>query len=168
MGPTGAVGPTGMPGAEGGTPFYVTQLQSRPLQYGDMDNVLEVFQQRLVAPENGVFLVRLYFSGTVTKRADGASCLVQVSVRKDQDPLPILTQNVGILDGPIGQRLEVSVGGTLAARMDVTAAQSTLFRFEIRKADADCAPAGAGGATQIAQIFGQLEVQYFRRELSTQ
>jgi hypothetical protein len=168
MGPTGDVGQPGRDGREGGTPYLLTPLTSRALQYAHEDGVLEVLQQNIVPEENGVLVVRAYFSGTVTKRVDAPSCLVQVGVRRNDEAIALFSQNVGILDGPVAQRMEVSIGGTLAGRVDVTGGRPELFRVEIRKADAACAPQGVQGPTQIAQIFVQLEVQYFRTQLPTQ
>jgi len=175
-GPTGAAGAAGdrgvdgmpgMAGAEGGTPFLLTQLVARPLQYGDADNVLELFNQQLVAPAAGTLILRVYTTGVVAKRQDATSCQVEVSLRRDQQPLPLVAQSLGIVDGP-ASRLEVSVGATLAARVDVAQGDRLLLHVELKKKDPACAPVGAAGPTQIAQIYAQLEAQFFRVALPTQ
>lgn len=170
-GPAGATGPTGaagLDGREGGTPFFLSNLQSAVLQYGDLDNTIELGQHRIIAPEAGTLLARVYFSGAVTKRADARRCLVRVSLRRDQAAVALAAQSAGILEGAVGQAQEVSVGGTLAARIDVTAGERVLLRVELAKGDPDCAPVGAAGPTQIAQILGQIEVQLFRVPLATE
>lgn len=177
QGPPGAVGPTGAPGRdgmdgrdglEGGTPTLLTNVIPRPLQYGDADNVLEIMQQTLVAPANGAVVVRLYAHGVVAKRDDATSCQVEVSVRRDQQTLPLAAQTVGIVDGPRAGRLEISVGVTLATRLEVTEGERIVLHVEMEKSDPACAPAGAAGPTQIARIFAQLEAQFFRVALPSQ
>lgn len=164
-GATGATGPTGSGGAGGGPAFLLTNRAMRVLQYGDGDTTLEVLAQRVTAPEAGVLLARAYYSGSVAKRSDGQRCLVSVSLRKNQDALALVNENVGILAGAAGAKTEISVGGVLAARVDVGAGEEVQFHLEIRRADPDCAPAGAGGPEQIAQIFGQLELELLKTAL---
>lgn len=168
-GPAGAQGPTGaqgVEGKEGGTPYLLTNPASRPIQYGDADNVLEVLQQPVRAPDAGALLVRAYVSGTVVKRAMGRSCLVRVRVRKDQDAQPLTAQSLGIVEGPAAERLEHTVATTLITRVDVAAGESLVLRVEADRLDPDCAPAGASGSTQIASLVAQLEVSFFRYVLA--
>lgn len=165
VGPLGPVGPAGQDAPE--SAYLLTNLRSSLLQYGDQENVLQVFEQRVGAPAAGTLLVRAHFSGSVTKRAGAARCLVRVQVRRDQETVALAAQNVGILDAPAAERLQTSVSGTLMGSVDLAEGGSTLLRFEIQRADPACAPDGAGGAEQIAQIFGQLEVQFFRGILPT-
>lgn len=164
-GPTGPMGPAGRDAPEAA--FLLTNLRSSLLQYGDQENVLQVFEQRVGAPADGTFLVRAHFSGSVTKRAGAQRCLVRVQVRRDQETVALAAQNVGVLDGPDTARLQISVSGTLMGTVPVAEGASTLLRFEVQRADPDCAPPGAAGAEQIAQVFGQLEVQFFRGTLPT-
>lgn len=169
VGPTGPAGPTGENGAdgrEGGTPFLLTNVFSGIIQFGDGANVIELGQQQVVPPESGALVVRGYFSGTVSKRDGATTCRVTVSVRRDQEVVPILTQNLGISAAPAAGRLETSVAATLAGRLDVAQGQAVLLRIEIRRFDDDCAQ-GAGTA-QVAQIFGQLDVGFHRFTLPTQ
>lgn len=165
MGPAGATGPTGTGGGGAGPAFLLTNRAMRVLQYGDADTTLEVLAQRVTAPEAGVLLVRAYYSGSVAKRSDGQRCLVAVSLRKNQDALALVNENVGILAGAAGAKTEISVGGVLAARVDVAAGEEVQFHLEIRRADPDCAPNGAGGPEQIAQVFGQLELELLKTAL---
>lgn len=176
-GPTGATGATGAPGRdgdpgdpgrEGGTPYLLSNLVARPLQYGDGDNTLELAQQTLVGPEAGALVVRLYAHGVVAKRDDATSCRVEVSLRRDQQTLPLVAQQVGIVDAPRVGRLETTVGLTLATRIDVAAGERLTLHVEVRRADPACAPPGAAGPTQIAQIFAQLEAQFFRVPIAAQ
>ena len=162
----GPTGPVGMPGPEGGAPSLLTNPLAREIQYGDGDNVLEIQQHGVMATEDGHLLVRLYFHGSVSKRPQGNTCRVRVGLRRDQEAVYLVHRDVGIWHGPAGERMEVSVGGTLAARLPVGAGESVLFRLEIQRADGDCVPAGAAGATRVAEIVGQLEVQFFRTPLS--
>jgi hypothetical protein len=162
------MGPLGPPGLDAPDSAYLlTNLRSGRLQFGDQDNVVQVFEQRVGAPVDGVLVVRAHFSGSVTKRAGATRCLVRVQVRQDQEAVPLFAQNVGVLEGPAAERLQLSVSGTLAGTVALAGGTSTLLRFELQRADPDCAPTGAGGAEQIAQIFGQLDVQLFQTPLPT-
>ncbi|MFO0727390.1 MAG: hypothetical protein U1E65_26670 [Myxococcota bacterium] len=163
MGATGPTGPLG--GGAGGVPFLLTNRAAHVLQYGDGDTVLEILSQHLTAPEAGTFVVRAYYSGSVAKRTDGTRCLVEIALRKNQDAVALVRENVGILTAAAGNKLEVSVGGVLAGRIDVTQNEEVQLHLELKKADADCTPAGAGGPEQIAQIFGQLEVELLKTPL---
>lgn len=174
-GPAGATGMAGMDGddgmpgrdgLEGGTPALLTNITPRPLQYADADNVLAITQQTVVAPAPGALYVRLYANGVVAKRDDATSCLIEVSIRRDQQVVPLVAQVLGIVDGPRAGRLEVSVGATLATAIDVTEGERIVLHVELRRADPACAPPGAAGPTQIARIFGQLEAQFFRVSLA--
>ena len=167
-GTTGPMGMQGMPGEEGGTRTLLTNPFMGVLQYADQDNVIEIVQQQVIAPGPGALIFRAYFHGTVAKRADGLTCLVTIALRRDQLPAALISQNVGILQGEMGQREEITVGGTLAARADVAGGETVTMRAELSKLSEDCAPMGAAGATQIAQMSVQLEVQHFRRTLATQ
>lgn len=177
IGPPGATGPAGAPGRdgapgaagrEGGTPALLTQVIARPLQYGDGDNVLELLHRTVVAPERGALFVRVYVHGVVAKRDDATSCRVTVSLRRDQQTLPVAAQTLGIVDAPRAGRLEVSVAATLAAELDLAAGEAAVLHVEVQRADPACVPAGAGGPTQVAQIFAQLEAQLHRVELGSQ
>ncbi len=170
-GPTGASGRDGAPGAdgrEGGTPALLTNVIARPLQYGDGDNVLELTQQTVVAPERGTLIVRVYAHGVVAKRDDATSCRVTVSLRRDQQTLPLAAQTLGIVDAPRVGRLELSVAATLAAKLELAAGEAVVLHVELQRADPACVPPGAAGPTQVAQIFGQLEAQLHRVELRSQ
>lgn len=165
-GPIGATGPAGVDGREGGTPFLLTNVNSAVLQFGDASSVIEIARQQVVAPEGGALLVRAYLSGTVAKRDGAATCRVTVGLRKDQDVIPLASQNLGIASAPLPGKLEASVAGTLVGRVDVAAGQPVVLRVEMRRFDDDCAQ--GAGATQIAQIFSQLEVGFHRFVLPTQ
>lgn len=176
-GPTGPAGPTGLPGRdgvagqdglEGGTPTLLGNVLAQAIQYADGDSVRLISQYAIVAPATGSLLVRVYVHGVVAKRDDATSCQVEVSLRRDQDVLPLASQALGIVDAPRAGRLEVSVGGTLATNLQVAAGQRVIFHVELERADPACAPAGGGGPTQIARIFAQLEAQFYRVTLATQ
>lgn len=177
VGQTGPMGPAGAPGAagaEGGTPTLLTNQFSEVIQYAHGDNVRQVFERAVIAPGPGALFARLYYGGSVTKRAAEANeatgaeaCLVTVQLRVGDDPVALATRNVGIVDGPRTERMELSVDGTLAGQVAVAGGETVVFRAEIARATPDCAPAGAAGPTQIAQIFAQLEIQFFRFRLPT-
>lgn len=159
-------GQDGQDGREGGTPYLVSNPFSRVLQFGDADAVLELGQQTVVAPEAGTLLVRAHFGGTVAKRDGATVCRVQVGVRKDQDAIQLVSQNVGIREAPAAGKLETTVGASLVGQIPVQAAQSVLLRLEMQRFDDECA--NGAGATQIAQIFGQLDISFHRVPLSAQ
>jgi hypothetical protein len=165
VGPMGPEGPIGQSAPD--SSYLLTNLVSGLVQYGDQDNVLQVFEQRVGVPTAGTLLVRAHFSGSVTKRVGAIRCLVKVQVRRDQEAVPLVAQNVGILEGPTAERTQASVSGTLVGTVTLAEGADTLLRFEIQRADPDCAPPGAAGAEQIAQIFGQLDIQFFRNTLPT-
>lgn len=165
-GPAGMNGQDGRDGREGGTPYLVSNPFSRVLQYGDADAVLELGQQTVVAPEDGTLLVRAHFGGTVAKRDGAGLCRVQVGVRKDQDAIQLVSQNVGVREAPVTGKLEVSVGTTLVAQVPVLSGQTVLLRLEMQRFDDECAE--GAGATQIAQIFGQLDLSFHRVLLTSQ
>lgn len=168
-GPAGPTGPTGAPGRdgrEGGTPYLVTNPVSGTIQFGDGDAVQELVQVPVLAPDEGDLTVKAHYSGTVAKRDGSGFCRVEVRVRRDQEPAPFLTQNVGIFGAPVAGRLDVSVGTTLLGVLPVTAGETILLRMEIRRVDPECAD--GAGPTQIAQIFGQLELGFHRVRIPTQ
>jgi collagen triple helix repeat protein len=166
MGLMGMVGPKGQDGREGGTPFLVANPQQKLLTYGDGTDTLEIMRQSVVAPDAGSLLVRAYFSGTVTKRDGGAACRVAVSIRKDQDPVALESQNVGITGAPQAGQLVLGVSTVFASKIDVTANQAVVLHAEMKRLDDDCA--SGAGATQIAQIFAQLDVGFYRVALPSQ
>jgi hypothetical protein len=157
-------GDRGMDGAEGGTPYLLTNVQQATITFADADNVLSVLQQRVRAPETGAFLVRAHFSGTVAKRDQAARCRVEVSLRRDQQVVPLVLQNVGVFEAPAAGKLEIGVGTTLVAQIATMPAEEILFHLEVKRADPECA-VGAG-AERVAQIFGQLELSFHRYVLT--
>lgn len=171
-GPPGAQGVQGIPGMngidgiEGGTPFLLTNPFSAQLQYGDGVTVVQIGEQQIVAPDDGTLVVRAHFSGTVAKRDNATLCRVRVGVRRDQEVAQLVSQTVGITDGPLPGRLELSVGATIVGQIPVTNGQQVLLRLEMQRLDDVCAD--GAGATQIAQIFGQLDVLFYRVPLVAQ
>jgi hypothetical protein len=171
-GPQGAQGIQGLPGAdgadgrEGGTPFLLSNPFSALLQYGDGPAVIEIGSQQLVAPDDGTLVVRAHFSGLVAKRDQATLCRVRVGVRRDQEIQQLVSQTVGISEGPLAGRLEMSVGATIVGQIDVVSGQPLLLRLEMQRLDEECAD--GAGATQIAQIFGQLDVLFYRVPLVAQ
>ncbi len=174
-GPAGATGPQGIPGPsgrdgadgiEGGTPFLLTNPFSALLQYGDGPAVVEIGEQQVVGPDDGTLMVRAHFSGTVAKRDGATLCRVRVGIRQDQMVAQLASQSLGITDGPVAGRLEVSVAATLVTQVAVAEGQPVLLRLEMQRLDETCAD--GAGATQIAQIFGQLDVLFFRVGLVAQ
>jgi hypothetical protein len=172
QGPAGAQGNQGLPGdpgtngLEGGTPFLLSNPFSALLQYGDGPAVVEIGQQQITAPDDGTLVVRAHFSGTVAKRDNATLCRIRVGVRRDQEIQQLVSQTVGITEGPLAGRLELSVGATIVGQIPVTEGQPVLLRMEMQRLDDLCAD--GAGATQIAQIFGQLDVLFYRVPLVAQ
>jgi hypothetical protein len=172
QGPPGAQGVQGIPGVpgidgiEGGTPFLLTNPFSAILQYGDGPAVVQIGEQQIVAPDDGTLVIRAHFSGRVGKRDGATLCRVRVGVRRDQEIAQLVSQTVGISDGPVAGRLELSVGATVVGQIPVTVGQQVLLRLEMQRLDDVCAD--GAGATQIAQIFGQLDVLFYRVPLAAQ
>jgi hypothetical protein len=174
----GATGATGLDGREGGTPTLTTPLAQGLLTYGDGTNVIElpvlgmppVSPKKVVAPDTGSLLVRVYFSGSVVKRAMSRSCLISIGLRKDQDPQPFATQLVGVFDASDLDSLEVGISGVLLGAVQVTANQTVQLHVEIQRNDArsSCVPAGTGGGTQYATIQAQYDVSFHRLALTVQ
>jgi Collagen triple helix repeat (20 copies) len=171
-GPMGAQGIDGMPGEdglngqEGGTPFLISNPFAALLQYGDGPVVVEIGQQELIAPGTGTLAVRAHFSGTVAKRDQATLCRLRVGVRQDNAIQQLVSQSIGITDGPLAGRLELSVGATLVGQIPVEVGQPVLLRLEMQRLDDVCAD--GAGATQIAQIFGQLDVLFYKVALQAQ
>jgi hypothetical protein len=159
-------GQNGRDGAEGGTPFLLTNPFSALLQYGDGPAVIQIGEQQITAPDDGTLVVRAHFSGTVAKRDNAMLCRVRVGVRRDQEVAQLASQTVGITDGPLAGRLEISVGSTIVGQVPVAAGQPVLLRMEMQRLDDLCAD--GAGATQIAQIFAQLDVLFYRVALVAQ
>lgn len=172
QGPEGAQGIQGLPGMngadgrEGGTPFLISNPFTALLQYGDGPATVDIGSQDLVAPDDGVLVIRAHFSGTVAKRDQATLCRVRLGVRVDQEIQQLVTTTVGISDGPLAGRLETSVGATVVGQIQVATGQPVLLRLEMQRADDVCAD--GAGATQIAQIFGQLDVLFYRVGLVAQ
>jgi hypothetical protein len=177
-GQAGTAGATGATGAEGGTPFLLSDSASGLITYGDGTNVIELpilgtppqAPKRVVAPADGTFLVRTYFSGTVTKRTGARACVIGIAVRKDQDPLPFATLNVGVFDASDADSMTLSVSGALAGQIDVASGSATQLHFEIQRNDAlsACAPVGAAGPTAFASLSAAFEVTFYRHALVLQ
>lgn len=166
-GPQGAQGIQGLPGREGGTPFLLTNRFRRVLQYGDRDATLELAAPvDVVAPDDGELLVRAHYTGTVAKRDGSGFCRVEVRLRLNQDPAPLLAQNLGIFGAPVAGRLDLGVHTTLAGVIPVQAGEVVRMRLELRRVDPECAD--GEGPTQIADMFGQLEISFHRVRLATQ
>ena len=164
MGEQGLPGEDGMDGLEGGTPFLVSNPFSALLQYGDGPAVVEIGQQQITAPDDGTLLVKSHFSGVVAKR-DGANlCRVRVGVRQDNELQQLISQSVGINEGPVAGRVELSVGATIVGQIPVARGQPVLLRMEMQRLDDVCAD--GAGATQIAQIFAQLDLLFYRVPLA--
>ncbi|MCA9552776.1 MAG: collagen-like protein [Myxococcales bacterium] len=170
VGPVGPVGPqgaTGQPGAEGGTPYLLTNPFRKVLQYGDRDATLELGTPvDVVAPGDGDLLVRAHYTGTVAKRDGSGFCRIEVRLRLNQDPSPLLAQNLGIFGAPVAGRLDLGVHTTLAGVIPVQSGEVVRMRLELRRVDPECAD--GEGPTQIADIFGQLEVGFHRVRIATQ
>lgn len=166
IGPTGPEGRAGIDGREGGTPFLLTNRFLGTLQFSDRDAVLEIGAVTVVAPDNGGLVVRAHFSGTVAKRDGSGFCRVWVMVRRDREPVPFLRESMGIAGAPAAGRLDLSVATTMAGVVPVAAGQSILLRLEIQRRDEICAD--GAGPTQIAELFGQLDLGFHRFALLTQ
>jgi hypothetical protein len=161
----GSMGNQGLDGAEGGTPILLTNQQVGTITYADGAAVISVMQQAVNVPISGVYLVRAHFSGTVAKRDGAARCRVEVSLRRDQEPVALALQNVGVFEAPLAGKLEISVGASIVTALDVTAGSQILFHLETKRLDPECA--SGAGAERVAQIFGQLEVSYHRYGIPT-
>lgn len=167
VGPVGAQGAMGLPGAEGGTPYLLTNRFEKQLQYGDRDAILELgLPVDVVAPGDGDLLVRAHFTGTVAKRDGSGFCKVELRVRLNQDPSPFLADNAGVFGAPVAGRLVVGVNTDLVGALPVQAGEVVRMRLELRRLDDICAD--GEGPTEIAHIFGQLEVGFHRVRIATQ
>lgn len=180
VGATGAVGPTGptgatgvqgspgdpgQPGLEGGTPILLTQPAIATLTFADGPAIQQFDDFRVVAPGTGFFLIRTNFTGTVAKRDGSTRCFVSVRVRLDQEPVPLMLQNVGVFDAPAVGRLDVSVAAPLVGVVPVELQDTVLVRIELQRQVDECAD--GMGNTQIAQITAQTEVSWFRNMIDT-
>jgi len=139
-------------------PALVTNPYQAVIQYGDGDAVMELGRVNAVAPGNGEFLVRAYFSGIVAKRDGAARCRVQVRLRQDQEVDSLAQDDLGVAGAPLPGKVELSVGTTLAAKVSVTAGQVVALRMEAQRLDPECA--FGAGSERVAQIVGRLEVLY--------
>jgi hypothetical protein len=177
MGSAGPAGPTGNDGHEGGTPYLLSDTATGVITYGDGTNVIEIkvlgnppqMPQKVLAPGAGALLVRAYFHGTVSKRAGARACVVSIGLRRDQETLPFATQNIGIFDASEADQAVISVSGVLAGKIEVPAGAMTQLHVEIQRNDnlSSCAPGSAGG-TAFAAIQAQLELSFYRINLSVQ
>ncbi len=164
-GPMGPPGQNGQPGPEGGTPILLTDPDSTTLTFADGAAIQEFASYRVIAPAAGFFMIRTHFNGTVAKRDGSTRCYVAVRVRLDQEPTPLVLQNVGVFEAPAAGRLDVSVAAPLAGRIEVQEGQNIQIRLELQRQTDDCAD--GLGPTVIAQITGQTEVAWFRNNIQT-
>lgn len=168
-GPPGPVGPTGAPGQdglEGGTPYLLTNPFPGTIQFADADIVQELVQLPVVAPGVGQLVVRAHWTGTVAKRDGSGFCRVEISVRKDQDPTPFLTDQVGIFGAPVAGRLDLGVHHTQIGTLDVQPGDVVRLRVELGPAHPECAD--GDGPTQIARLAARLELGFHRVGLTVQ
>lgn len=168
-GPTGETGPMGTPGQdglEGGTPYLLSNRVGGIIQFADVALTQELLQIPVVAPLDGDLLVRAHWTGKVAKRDGGGWCSVTVGIRKNQEPTPFLTQDVGIFGAPLAGRLDMSASTTLVGTVPMRAGEVALLRVELGPADPECAD--GAGPTLVAQLFAQLELGFHRVRLSTQ
>jgi hypothetical protein len=165
-GPQGITGDPGAPGVEGGTPVLITNVQSALIQYGDGNQVKEIGRWVIMSPAEGALVIRAHYNGTVAKRDGSGFCRVTIGVRKDQDATQFLSQNIGIFGAPTVGRLDLSIGTTLTGQLLVNTGEQLTLRMEVQRFDDECAD--GLGPTQIAQIFGQLDISFHRYAILTQ
>ncbi|MEQ8978426.1 MAG: collagen-like protein [Deltaproteobacteria bacterium] len=161
----GAAGAPGQPGPEGGTPILLTQPAVATLTFADGPAIQQFDSFRVVAPGSGYFMIRTNFTGTVAKRDGSTRCYVSVRFRLDQEPVPLVLQNVGVFDAPAVGRLDVSVAAPLVGVVPVDVQDTVLVRLELQRQVEECAD--GNGNTQIAQITAQTEVSWFRNVIAT-
>lgn len=170
-GPTGATGvqgPPGLPGQdglEGGTPILLTQPAQFTLTFAEGGAIQQFDDFRVVAPGSGYFLIRTNFTGTVAKRDGSTRCYVALRVRLDQDPVPLVLQNVGVFDAPAVGRLDVSIAAPLVGVVPVDTQDTVRVRLELQRQVDECAD--GNGNTVIAQITAQTEISWFRNVIAT-
>lgn len=167
-GPTGAPGPRGVdgdPGPEGGTPILLSTPAAVQLLFSDGGAIQQFDTFEVIPPGDGYFLIRTNFTGSVAKRDGSSRCIVAVRVRLDQDPVPLVLQNVGVFEAPTVGRLDVSVNAPLVGTVAVQAAEPVLVRLELQRQTDECAD--GNGNTQIADIRAQAEISWFRNTLAT-
>lgn len=168
-GATGAQGPMGEPGLnglEGGTPYLLSNRLMGQIQFADAAQTQELLQVPVVAPQDGDLLVRAYWTGKVAKRDGSGWCKVTVGIRKNQEAVAFLSDEVGVFGAPLAGRLDLTASTTLVGAVAMRAGEVALLRVELGPADPECAD--GAGPTLIAQLFAQLELGFHRVRLATQ
>ncbi len=165
-GEKGDPGQPGFDGREGGTPILFANRQVAEIQFGDQDGIKDIGSGiTVVGPDEGWLLVRAHISGTVAKRDGERFCRIEVRLMRMEETTALSSQNLGVFDAPTAGRLEVSVGTTLLGRVRVSRGQEVSFKLETQRVDPECS-LGAG-PQRVAQIFGQMEANFYRVPLMT-
>ncbi len=170
-GAQGEIGPQGMAGLdgrEGGTPYYLSPRMLEPgtIQFADVGLTQELQQLSVVAPDDGELVIKAHWTGTVAKRDGVGFCRVKIGIRKNQDPTPFLSDDIGIFGAPVAGRLDLATNLTQVGAVAVRRGEVVLLRIELGPADAECA--NGAGSTQIARLFPQLELGFHRVRLTIQ
>jgi hypothetical protein len=173
VGAVGAMGPEGAPGAngaEGGTPIDISPRFSGTLRVEDGNRIRELGTRRFTFPADGFLVVRLHIKGTVHKGEDGTVCVIEASVRANQEPVPMTRQRFGFFEAPAGSVQVHEVTPMLMARVDGNAGDTVLLRAEVQRpalqnVSNDCGVMQPN--TLVADLGAQFEVSYHRVELET-
>lgn len=168
-GPQGTIGPQGtggLDGREGGTPYYLSNRIEGVIQFADVGLTKELLQLPVVAPDDGELVIKAHWTGTVAKRDGVGFCRVKVGIRKNQDPTPFLSDDIGIFGAPLAGRLDLGANLTQVGSVTVRQGEVVLLRIELGPADSECA--NGAGSTQIARLFPQLELGFHRVRLTIQ
>jgi hypothetical protein len=155
----------GPDGAEGGTPYLLTNALDGVIQYGDGDAVVTLGSVTLQGPIDGGYLVRIHYRGTVAKRDGIGFCRVAIRLRQDQNLNPLLEELVGIHGAPTAGKLEISVGGSMIALVPAPAGVPVQLAVELQRFDERCAD--GAGPTQIARVAAQIDATFHRFALQT-
>ncbi len=166
MGPAGPTGTAGLDGLEGGTPYLLTNPLEGVIQFGDGAQVVDLGSVDLVPAQDGAYLVRVHYRGTVAKRDQTGFCRVSVTVLQDGMPGPLLEELVGVHGAPVAGRLELSVGGTMQTLVQAIAGVPVTVRVQIQRFDDNCAD--GAGPEQIARIAAQVDATFHRFALQAE
>lgn len=166
MGPAGATGTPGLNGLEGGTPFVLTNAFEGVIQFGDGAQTIALGSVDLVPEQDGAYLVRVHYRGSVAKRDQTGFCRVAVRVVQAGVPGALLEELVGVHGAPVAGRLELSVGGTMQTLVQAIRGAPVTLGVEIERFDDNCAD--GAGPEQVARIAAQVDATFHRFSVPTE